>query len=122
MWILCAALGLQIVQGAPIASASAAELTYDQVSQVRDGIQAQEAFGAAVADDPFDSAPTRRPRGDPGRRRRPPPATTPPLTSASAAAPAAVPPMLKAAAATKATAGADGCRQRPRPPTACSRP
>ena len=58
VWILCAAFGLQIVQGAPIASASAAELTYDQVSQVRDGIQDQEAFGAAVADDPFDSTPT----------------------------------------------------------------
>ena len=55
VWILCAAFGLQIVPGAQIASASAAGLTYDQVRQVREGIQAQEAFGAAVDDDPFNS-------------------------------------------------------------------
>jgi phosphatidylglycerophosphate synthase len=96
VWILCAAFGLQIVQGAPIASASAAELTYDQVSQVRDGIAAQEAFGAAVADDPFDST-------SPASAAAPtPPATPPPLTPAGARA--AVPPMLKAAQATKAPA------------------
>jgi phosphatidylglycerophosphate synthase len=93
VWILCAAFGLQIVQGAPIASASAAELTYDQVSQVRDGIQDQEAFSAAVADDPFDNGPT---------AGAPAPAATP--SQASSGTPAAVPPMLKLAQATQAPA------------------
>jgi hypothetical protein len=97
VWILCAAFGLQIVQGAPIASASAAELTYDQVSQVRDGIAAQEAFGAAVADDPFNSTPT---AGAPAPTA---PATTPPLTPTGATQ-AAVPPMLKLAKEAQAPA------------------
>ncbi len=117
VWILCAAFGLQIVQGAPIASASAAELTYDQVSQVRDGIAAQEAFGAAVADDPFDSAPAASVTTPPATPTPTATATTPPLTS-TGATPAALPPMLKAAQATQAPAaptatGKSRARQQP---------
>jgi hypothetical protein len=92
VWILCAAFGLQIVQGAPIASASAAGLTYDQVRQVRDGIEDQEAFGAAVEVDPFDSAPT---AGGPTTTTAAP---TP--ASNSAAISAVIPPLLKRAQAT----------------------
>ena len=94
VWILCAAFGLQFVQGAQFASASAAELTYDQVRQVREGIQAQEAFGAAVDDDPFNSTPT---SGSPTPTT---PAAGPTETSIPVATPAAVPPMLKLAQAT----------------------
>jgi phosphatidylglycerophosphate synthase len=94
VWILCAAFGLQIVQGAPIASASAAGLTYDHVRQVRDGIQDQEAF----EDDPFNSTPTA------GAPTPTAPAPTPTQTSTSAATPAAVPPKLKPAEATTAPA------------------
>ncbi len=57
-WVLCAALGVQIGQGAPIASTSAAALTYDQVRLVRAGIADQEVFAAAVADDQFGTAPS----------------------------------------------------------------
>jgi len=55
-WALCAVLGVQIGQGAPIASTSAAALTYDEVGLVRAGIQDQEVFAAAVADDQFGTA------------------------------------------------------------------
>jgi phosphatidylglycerophosphate synthase len=96
VWILCAAFGVQVFQGAPIASASAAGLTYDQVRQVRDGIEDQEAFTAAVEDDPFDSTPT---AGAPTSTAQAP---APAQISTSAAAPAALPPMLKAAQATRA--------------------
>jgi len=57
VWVLCAVLGVQIGQGAPIASTSAAALTYDQVRLVRAGIQDQDAFAAAVADDAFGTNP-----------------------------------------------------------------
>ena len=57
VWVLCAVLGVQIGQGAPIASTSTAALTYDQVRLVRAGIQDQDAFAAAVADDAFGTNP-----------------------------------------------------------------
>ncbi len=57
-WVAFAVLGAQIGQGAPLASASAAGLTMDQLQQVRAGIADQEVFAAAVADDPFAADPT----------------------------------------------------------------
>ncbi len=58
VWVLCAVLGVQIGTDAPIASTSAAALTYDQVRLVRAGIQDHEVFAAAVADDQFGTAPS----------------------------------------------------------------
>jgi phosphatidylglycerophosphate synthase len=57
VWILCAAFGLQMVTGAPIASTSAARLAYDQVGQVRTAMHAQQAFERAAAVDAFRDAP-----------------------------------------------------------------
>ncbi len=56
-WVLCAAFGAQIVSGSPVASSSAAGLAYDQVLQVRDGIQDEQSFAKAVANDPYHNAP-----------------------------------------------------------------
>ena len=53
VWALSAVLGVQIVNGAPFASTSAAGLTYAQLNQIRDGIADQQAFARAVADDQF---------------------------------------------------------------------
>ena len=58
-WVMFAVLGAHIVQGAPLASTSAARLTLDQLQQVRAGIADQEVFAAAVAADPFAADPTR---------------------------------------------------------------
>jgi hypothetical protein len=59
-WIVCAAFGLQIVSGAPIASTSAAGLAYDEVHQVRAALQDQARFGPLLAaDDPFRDLPGR---------------------------------------------------------------
>ena len=58
VWVAFAVFGAQIAQGAPLASASAAGLTMDQLQQVRAGIADQEVFAAAVADDPFAAGPT----------------------------------------------------------------
>lgn len=57
VWIFCAVFGVQIVQGAPVASASAADLAYDQVRQVSDGVQDQQAFAGSTSDDPFSEIP-----------------------------------------------------------------
>jgi phosphatidylglycerophosphate synthase len=57
-WIALALLGLQLVPGAPVASASAAGLALDHVSQVRDGIEDQQTFAEAAAVDPLRSYPT----------------------------------------------------------------
>ena len=57
IWVLCAALGTQIVQGAPIASMSAAGLAYDQVRQVRTAVRDQQAFVQAASVDAFRDTP-----------------------------------------------------------------
>jgi hypothetical protein len=57
VWILCAAFGVQVV-GAPVASTSAAALTYDQVHAVQSGVADQQAFAKAVANDPVRNTPT----------------------------------------------------------------
>ena len=51
---LCAALGVQVAAGAPVASTSAAGLAYDQVRQVRAAIRDQQEFaGTLTAADSF---------------------------------------------------------------------
>lgn len=57
VWILCAVSGVQIVAGSPIASTSAAGLAYDQVSEIRAGVQDQQTFAKAAAVDAFRDTP-----------------------------------------------------------------
>ena len=56
-WTLCALLGAQLVPGAPIASTSASGLAYDQVQEVRAGIQDREVFAEEAAVDAFRDTP-----------------------------------------------------------------
>jgi hypothetical protein len=58
VWILCAALGLQIVPGAPVAARGAAGVAYEQARQVRAGIQDRADFVRAAAVDPFRDTPS----------------------------------------------------------------
>ena len=51
VWVLAAVLGVQILHGTPVASTSAADLTYDQVNRIRDGLADQLAFAQALAAD-----------------------------------------------------------------------
>jgi hypothetical protein len=53
VWILAAVFGLHIVSGAPIASASAAGLAYDDERQITAGLQAGQTMQRAAADDPY---------------------------------------------------------------------
>jgi phosphatidylglycerophosphate synthase len=57
VWVLCAALGLQIVPGAPVASTSAAGVAVDQVSLVRSSIIHRREFADAAKVDAFRYAP-----------------------------------------------------------------
>ncbi len=57
VWILCAAVGVQIVPGAPVASTSAGGLAYDQLLALRAGASQQQDLATAVADDPFRDTP-----------------------------------------------------------------
>jgi phosphatidylglycerophosphate synthase len=57
VWVLCALLGVQLVPGAPVASTSAASLTYEHVSDGAARLQDQQAFAASVAADRFRDAP-----------------------------------------------------------------
>jgi hypothetical protein len=56
VWITCAAPGLQLAPGVPIASHSTAEFVYDHARQVRAGLGDQERFAEAVAVDAFRDA------------------------------------------------------------------
>ena len=57
VWTLCALLGAQFVPGAPIASTSASGLAYDQVQEVRAGIQDRAVFAEEAAVDAFRDTP-----------------------------------------------------------------
>jgi hypothetical protein len=57
VWILCAVFGAQITLGAPVASTSTAGVAYEQVSQVRAGLDDQQRFAQAAAVDPFRNTP-----------------------------------------------------------------
>jgi hypothetical protein len=56
-WVTCAALGAQIVPGVPVASKSAADLTYDRTLQVHASLQDKKKFAAAAAVDAFRNTP-----------------------------------------------------------------
>jgi hypothetical protein len=56
-WIACAVLGAQIVPGVPVASKSAADLTYDRTLQVHASLQDHKAFAAQAAVDAFRDTP-----------------------------------------------------------------
>jgi hypothetical protein len=53
VWVLCAALGAQLVPGAPVASTSAANIAYDEVRAVRAGIRDRGVFADEIARDRF---------------------------------------------------------------------
>ena len=57
VWIGCALLGVQIAPNSPVASAGAADLAVDQVSQVRSELKDQRSFAGAIAHDPISITP-----------------------------------------------------------------
>ena len=57
VWVVCALLGVQLVPGAPVASTSAASITYEHVSAGAARLQDQQSFAASVAADRFRDAP-----------------------------------------------------------------
>lgn len=59
VWVLCAALGVQ-VSGAAVASRGAADVVSGRVQQVRDGMADREAFAAEAAVDAFRDTPADR--------------------------------------------------------------
>ncbi len=56
-WAACAALGVQLVPGVPVAADSAAVLAYDSVLRVPAGLQDRREFAAEVAIDAFRDTP-----------------------------------------------------------------
>lgn len=60
VWILCAVTGLQLDSGARVASASAADLAYDQVSQLHHDIVDRNVFATAIEADPQRATPDQR--------------------------------------------------------------
>jgi phosphatidylglycerophosphate synthase len=56
VWVVCAAFGIQVASGAPIASTSAVALARDQVDQVRAAVRDEHTFGATIAHDPYGHA------------------------------------------------------------------
>ena len=59
VWILLAALGVQVGPGAPAASTSAASLAYDRASLVGSSIRDQQTFAQAVKVDPRRNTPAK---------------------------------------------------------------
>ncbi|MEU8801538.1 sulfatase-like hydrolase/transferase [Spirillospora sp. NPDC048819] len=57
VWLLCAALGAQLVDGVPVASRSTAVLAYDHTVQVRSSLNDGEEFAEAAAVDAFRDTP-----------------------------------------------------------------
>jgi hypothetical protein len=58
-WVTCAALGVQILPGVPLAAASATALTYDRLRAVRAGLQDERAFAATAGVDALRDTPGR---------------------------------------------------------------
>jgi hypothetical protein len=56
-WIACAAAGVQLVGGAPVASRTDASLVYDSGQQIRAGLRDKEQFRQEAAVDPFGATP-----------------------------------------------------------------
>lgn len=57
VWVVCAVLGAQLVDGVPVASRSAAVLAYDHARQVRESLNDREEFAKAAAVDRFRNTP-----------------------------------------------------------------
>ncbi|MFB4309766.1 sulfatase [Actinomadura sp. GTD37] len=57
VWVVCAALGAQFVDGVPVASRSAAALAYDHARAVRTSLDDREEFAKAAAVDRFRDTP-----------------------------------------------------------------
>ncbi|WP_433226094.1 sulfatase [Actinomadura formosensis] len=57
IWVVCAVLGAQLVDGVPVASRSAAGLAYDHARQVRASLNDREEFAKAAAVDKFRDTP-----------------------------------------------------------------
>jgi hypothetical protein len=57
VWVTCAALGIQLVPGAPFASRTVAGLTYYRMLQMRKSVADERAFEAQARSDPFRDVP-----------------------------------------------------------------
>ena len=57
VWIVCAAIGVQVGTSTPVASTSAAGLAWHQVSQVGTDIRDQHRFARALTNDPLHDVP-----------------------------------------------------------------
>jgi hypothetical protein len=60
VWVVCAALGLHVAGGPPIAAAGAADLAVDTVDQVRAGLGDRDEFAEQLEKDPFADVPDDR--------------------------------------------------------------
>jgi hypothetical protein len=60
VWLLCAATGIQVVSGTPVASASAAGLVVDRVRDVSAEFRDRQAFAEAIRTDPMADVPADR--------------------------------------------------------------
>ncbi|MFC3805776.1 CDP-alcohol phosphatidyltransferase [Terrabacter sp. MAHUQ-38] len=57
-WLACAALGVRVAPGIPVASTSAAALAVHQVGSVHAGLRDRDVFAAQIPVDPFRDTPT----------------------------------------------------------------
>ncbi|MFI0408149.1 sulfatase [Actinomadura sp. 3N508] len=57
VWVVCAAFGVRIVDGVPVAAGSDAVLAYEHARQVRDSLNDREEFAKAAAVDSFRDTP-----------------------------------------------------------------
>ncbi|MDQ1739582.1 MAG: hypothetical protein QOE53_1234 [Pseudonocardiales bacterium] len=57
VWLNCAVLGVQLVDGAPVASTDAASLAWSRAGQVRADLRDERAFAKAVTGDPLRDTP-----------------------------------------------------------------
>jgi hypothetical protein len=58
--VVCSLLGVRVVSGSPVVSVSAARLAYDEVGEVRAGLQDKQRLIQAAADDPYRTTPGSR--------------------------------------------------------------
>jgi hypothetical protein len=56
-WIVCAATGVQVISGIPVAGKGTADLARDRAFQIRAGLRDHREFDAEAAVDPFRDAP-----------------------------------------------------------------
>jgi hypothetical protein len=58
--VVCLLLGVHVVAGAPVVSTTAARLAFDEVREVRAGLQDKQTLLKAAADDPYRTTPGRQ--------------------------------------------------------------